>query len=160
MEPWYEIDTYLATMRSMMDSVVFIFVIIIFLVLAFGLVNTLVMAVYERVREIGLMLALGVSPKNIMAQILAEAVLLLGVGLALGNLAAWLAILPIRDGLDLSFIAEGLADMGAGATLVPSLRLQDVVTANVLVLVLGFVASLSPAWRASRLEPVEAISKT
>ncbi len=158
--PWYEVDTYLATMQSMMDSVVVIFVVIIFLVLAFGLANTLVMAVYERVREIGLMLALGVTPKNVMAQILAEAILLLGTGLVVGNVIAWLTILPIRDGIDLTAFAEGLADMGAGTTLVPSLQLQDVIVANVLVLVLGFFASISPAWRASRLEPVEAISKT
>ncbi len=49
--------------------------------------------------------------------------------------------------------------MGAAAVLYPQLRLEDVVLANIVVLVLGFLASLSPAWRASRYQPVEAITK-
>ncbi len=48
---------------------------------------------------------------------------------------------------------------GASSILYPELELDDMVTANVVVLVLGFVASLSPAWRASRYEPIEAITK-
>ena len=48
---------------------------------------------------------------------------------------------------------------GAAAVLYPALRWEDVVLANVVVIVLGFIASLSPAWRASRYEPVEAITK-
>ena len=58
---WYEVDTYLGTMLSVMDGFVMVWVIVIFLALSFGLVNTLVMAVFERVREIGLMLALGMK---------------------------------------------------------------------------------------------------
>ena len=158
-EPWYEVDTFLSTMRTMMDSFVYIWVMIVFLALSFGLVNTLVMAVFERVREIGLMLALGVTPRNIMAQIVAEAILLLAVGLALGNVVALLSLAALKGGVDLSMFAKGLEQMGAGSVLVPSVQLPDVLLANGLVLVLGFFASLSPAWRASRLEPVEAISK-
>lgn len=158
-EPWFEVDTFLSSMRQFMDSFVFIWVIIVFLALSFGLVNTLVMAVFERVREIGLMLALGVTPRNIRAQILAEALLLLAVGLVLGNVAAGATLLPLRGGLDLSMVSEGMQQFGASSLLVPKVATRDVVLANVLVLVLGFFASLSPAWRASRLEPVEAISK-
>jgi ABC-type lipoprotein release transport system permease subunit len=49
--------------------------------------------------------------------------------------------------------------MGAASVLYPELTAADMVTANVIVLALGFVASLSPAWRASRYEPIEAITK-
>ena len=49
--------------------------------------------------------------------------------------------------------------MGVASVLYPQLRLDDVILANVVVLVLGFFASLSPAWRASNLEPIEAITK-
>jgi ABC-type lipoprotein release transport system permease subunit len=52
-KPWYDIDSYLAAMFNMMDGFVLVWVIIIFLALSFGLVNTLVMAIFERVREIG-----------------------------------------------------------------------------------------------------------
>ena len=156
---WYEVDTYLGTMMTVMDGFVLIWVVVIFLALSFGLVNTLVMAVFERVREIGLMMALGMKPAAILGQIIIESMLLLAVGLAIGDLLAWASIQPIRDGLDISIVAEGMEMMGASSTLYPKLLMKDVVLANVVVLILGFLASLSPAWRASRYEPVEAITK-
>ena len=156
---WNEVDAYLGTMLSVMDGFVLVWVIVIFLALSFGLVNTLVMAVFERVREIGLMLALGMKPGNILGQILIESMLLLVIGLTIGNVLAWVTIKPLEGGIDISIVAEGMAMMGASSMLYPELRLQDVVMANVVVLVLGFLASLSPAWRASRYEPIEAITK-
>jgi ABC-type lipoprotein release transport system permease subunit len=156
---WAELDTYLGTMLRVMDGFVLIWVVVIFLALSFGLVNTLVMAVFERVREIGLMLALGMKPGNILGQILIESMLLLIIGLGIGNLLAWLTIKPLESGIDISIVAEGMEMMGASSMLYPLLRMEDVVLANVVVLVLGFLASLSPAWRASRYEPIEAITK-
>jgi ABC-type lipoprotein release transport system permease subunit len=133
---WTELDTYLGTMLRVMDGFVIVWVIIIFLALSFGLVNTLVMAVFERVREIGLMLALGMKPSSILGQIVIESMMLLVIGLAIGNLM-----------------------MGAASVLYPQLRFEDVILANTVVLILGFFASLSPAWRASRFQPIEAITK-
>jgi ABC-type lipoprotein release transport system permease subunit len=156
---WTELDTYLGTMLVVMDGFVLIWVVVIFLALSFGLVNTLVMAVFERVREIGLMLALGMKPGNILGQILIESMLLLMIGLGIGNALAWLTIKPLESGIDISIVAEGMAMMGASSMLYPQLRMEDVVLANVVVLILGFLASLSPAWRASRYEPIEAITK-
>ena len=156
---WYEVDTYLGTMLDVMDGFVLIWVVIIFLALSFGLVNTLVMAVFERVREIGLMMALGMKPGAILGQIIIESMLLLAVGLAIGDVLAWVSVQPIKDGLDISIVAEGMEMMGASSVLYPKLYLDDVVLANIVVMILGFLASLSPAWRASRYEPVEAITK-
>ena len=156
---WYEIDTYLGTMLSVMDGFVLVWVVVIFLALSFGLVNTLVMAVFERVREIGLMLALGMKPGSILGQILIESMLLLALGLAAGNLLAWATIMPLRDGIDVSIVGEGMEMWGASSMLYPKLYLNDMVLASGVVLLLGFLASLSPAWRASRYEPVEAITK-
>ncbi len=158
-QPWTELDTYLGTMLEVMDGFVLIWVIVIFLALSFGLVNTLVMAVFERVREIGLMLALGMKPSSILGQIIIESMLLLVFGLAIGNALAWASIEPLKGGIDISIVAEGMEMMGAAAVLYPQLRMEDVILANVVVLVLGFLASLSPAWRASRYQPVEAITK-
>ncbi len=156
---WYELDTYLGAMINMMDGFVLVWVIVIFLALSFGLVNTLVMAVFERIREIGLMLALGMRPSSIVGQVIVESLLLLCIGLALGNLFAWFAVTSLKDGIDVSGVAQGMEMMGASSMLYPVLDIKDVITANVVVLVLGFLASLSPAWRASRYQPVEAITK-
>jgi ABC-type lipoprotein release transport system permease subunit len=157
--PWPQLDSYLGSMLKVMDGFVLVWMIVIFLALSFGLVNTLVMAVFERVREIGLMLALGMRPANILGQIIVESALLLIIGLALGNVLAWASIVPLKDGIDISGVAEGMEMFGAASILYPEQELQDTITANVVVLVLGFLASLSPAWRASRYDPIEAITK-
>jgi ABC-type lipoprotein release transport system permease subunit len=158
-QPWYGLEKYLGSMLEMMDGFILVWIVVVFLALAFGLVNTLVMAVFERVREIGLMLALGMTPRNIRAQIIAESTLLLALGLAVGDVLAWVSIEPLKGGVDLSIVGQGMEYFGAGAVLYPALRWEDVILANVVVIVLGFIASLSPAWRASRYEPVEAITK-
>ena len=157
---WYELDSYLGYMLNMMDGFVLVWVIIIFLALSFGLVNTLAMAIFERVREIGLILALGMRPSMIVYQILLESLLLLSIGLTAGNVLAILTIKPLESGLDISVVAEGLAMMGASSMLYPSLRLHDIILANSVVLILGTLASILPAWRAAKLNPVQAINTT
>lgn len=157
--PWQELNAYLGSMLGVMDGFVLVWMIVVFLALSFGLVNTLVMAVFERIREIGLMLALGMRPASILGQIVIESSLLLVMGLVIGNALAWASVVPLKDGIDISGLAQGMEMFGASSILYPELKLQDVITANVVVLVLGFFASLSPAWRASRYEPIEAITK-
>ncbi len=157
---WYEIDTYLAAMFRMMDGFVLVWVIIIFLALSFGLVNTLVMAIFERIREIGLIQALGMRPSLIVYQILLESLLLLLIGLAIGNSLAIITVKPLESGLDISIVAEGMAMMGASSVLYPSLTLYDMVLANTVVIILGVLTSILPAWRAAKLDPVRALNST
>ncbi len=158
--PWYEIDTYLGSMLAMMDGFVLVWIIIVFLALSFGLVNTLVMAVFERVREIGLMQALGMRPSTILYQILMESLLLLLIGLVLGNVIAVGTVMPLQDGIDISVVAEGMEMMGTSSTLYPALKLNDMIMANVIVIVLGLLTSILPAWRAASYNPIEALNKT
>jgi ABC-type lipoprotein release transport system permease subunit len=157
--PWMELESYLYSMMSMMDGFVLVWIIVIFLALSFGLINTLMMAVFERIREIGLMQALGMRPSSILYLVLMESMLLLALGLLTGNVLALASILPLKEGIDLSAVAKGMEMMGAGSTLYPALKLRDLATANVVVIVLGLVTSLLPAWHASRYSPVEAITK-
>lgn len=157
--PWYELDAYLGTMLSTMDGFVLVWIIVVFLTLSFGLVNTLAMAVFERIREIGLMQALGMRPSMILIQVLLETFLLLAVGLAAGNLLAVVSVAALSDGIDLSIVSEAMQWMGVANVLYPALEIRDLVTTNVVVMVLGLLAGLSPAWRASRYQPVEALTK-
>jgi len=158
--PWTTLDPYLDTMLRVQDGFSLVFMVIVFAVLSFGLVNTLAMAVFERVRELGLMQALGMRPRAILALVLLESLYLLLLGLAVGNLLAWLSIRPLASGIDLSIVAEGMAMMGIGTTLYPALAAWDMLAATVVVVVLGLLASLLPAWRAARLDPVRAINST
>ncbi len=157
--PWMELESYLYGMMGMMDGFILVWTIVVFLALSFGLINTLMMAVFERVREIGLMQALGMKPSSILYLILMESLLLLLLGLLAGNILAIASILPLREGIDLSGVARGMEMFGAGSTLYPVLDLHDLATANTVVIVLGLVTSLLPAWHASRYSPVEAITK-
>jgi len=157
---WYELDAYLKYMLKTMDGFVLVWVIIIFLTLSFGLVNTLVMAVFERIREIGLIQALGMRPSMIVYQILIESLLLLLIGLGLGNLLAFITVKPLESGLDISIVAEGMAMMGVSSVLYPTLTLHDMLLANAVVIILGMLTSILPAWRASQLDPIRAINSS
>jgi ABC-type lipoprotein release transport system permease subunit len=159
-QPWMTLDAYLGTMLSIQGTINLVIMIVIFIALSFGLVNTLVMAVFERVREIGLMMALGMRPQWIMYQVLLESVMLLGLGLLIGNVLAAATILPLESGIDISVVAEGLEMAGMGSTLYPSLAAQDMLMATGVVLALGLAASIIPAWRASRYNPIQALAKT
>lgn len=155
---WEDLNAYLATMLNVMDGFVLVWMLVVFIALSFGLVNTLVMAIFERTREFGLMLALGMRPTYILNQVILESIFLLTLGLCAGTTLAWLSIKPLESGIDLSAVAEGMAMMGAGSMLYPSLTAKDILTANIVVIVLGFVASLLPAWRASKLQAVKAMN--
>ncbi len=157
---WTQLDEYLSLMVGVMDGFVLVFMIVIFLALSFGLINTLMMAIFERIREIGLMRALGMRPSAIVYQVLMESMILLALGLLIGNAVALASLLPLRDGIDLSMVSEGLEMAGMGSTLYPALNASDFMLASVVVILLGLVSSLLPAWRASQYRPVEAIAKT
>lgn len=157
---WIDLEPVLVSMADMYDVILFVWYLIIFLAMSFGLVNTLLMAVFERTREIGLFQALGMKPGLILGQILIESLMLLVVGLALGNLTIWLTMFAIGEGIDMSVIAQGAEAFNMPPMLYFKLALGDIVNANMLVMILGLVASLYPAWRATRAVPVEAITRT
>ena len=157
---WLDLDPYLATMMRVMNGFVLVWMVVIFLALSFGLVNTLMMAVFERVREIGLMRALGMRPSAILYQILVESLMLLVLGLLAGNLLALGTIVPLRDGIDISAVSQGLEMMGASSVLYPVLMWPDLLLANAVVITLGMITSLLPAWRATQYRPVEALTRT
>ena len=156
--PWYEANAYLGSMMAMMDGFVLVWIIVIFLALSFGLVNTLVMAVFERIREIGLMQALGMRPTMILYQILLESFLLLFIGLLIGNVLAVATIIPLQSGIDISAVAKGMEMMGSSSMLYPALKIEDIVLANVIVIILGLLTSILPAWRAASYDPIKALN--
>lgn len=158
-QPWFEIDGYLGSMLSVMDGFVLVWIVVLFLALSFGLANTLVMAVFERVREIGLMLALGMRPLLILWQILIESVLLLVVGLIIGNALGVSSIALVADGIDISGVADGLEMAGMGTVLYPLLLTKDLLTANCVVLLLGLLTCFFPAWQAAHYDPIRALNK-
>ena len=86
--------------------------------------------------------------------------MLLVLGLVMGNLVAIGTIVLLKDGIDISAVAEGMEMMGASSMLYPVLQWPDLLLANTVVIVLGIITSLLPAWRAAQYRPVEALSRT
>jgi len=134
--------------------------VVVFIAMGFGVVNTILMAVFERMREFGLLKALGMRPGAIVAEVLGEAVFLLILGTALGNLLGWASVAALSvHGIDLSAMAAGMEMWGLSRVVYPVLSSQDLVLANVVVLVLGLVVSVYPAIKAARFTPVEAMRR-
>ncbi|MGD2082445.1 MAG: ABC transporter permease [Chromatiales bacterium] len=157
--PWPELEPLLKVMLKVTDGFMYIWYLVVFLAMSFGLINTLLMAVFERTREIGLLMALGMRPGAVLVQVLLESALLLVLGLVLGNGLTGLTLWALHDGIDLSRFAEGLAMMGYSPVIYPALIPRDAIGANLLVILLGIAASLYPAWRAARTVPVEALAR-
>ena len=158
--PWTDVQPLLVLTEKVNNVVLLIWFAVVFAAMAFGLINTLLMAVFERTREFGLFQALGMPPRFIIGQVLIESLMLLMLALVLGNLASWASVASLRGGIDLSAFSEGLEMVGVSPVIYPALAAGDVTAANVIVVVLGVLASLYPAWRASRYVPVEAITRT
>lgn len=158
--PWTEVQPLLVLTEKVNNVVLLIWFAVVFAAMAFGLINTLLMAVFERTREFGLFQALGMPPRFIIGQVLIESLMLLMLALVLGNLASWASVASLRGGIDLSAFSEGLEMVGMSPVIYPALAAGDITAANVIVVVLGVLASLYPAWRASRYVPVEAITRT
>lgn len=158
-QPWMALQPLLVLTESVTDGLLMFWYGIVFLAISFGLINTLLMAVFERTREFGLVQALGMSPPLILGQVLLEALMLLLVALVGGNLLFWATYVWVGEGIDLSAFAEGFELAGISPIIVPAASLLDFVTANLFVFVLGLAASLYPAWRAARQVPVEAITR-
>lgn len=155
---WDEIDPFLAAVVNTSGSMTFIITVIIFIALSFGFLNTVLMAIFERTREIGLMGALGVRPRTVVFQIMLETAMLLLLGMLIGNVVAVLSLQLMSDGISLSGFADMAGEFGMSPSLVPDFRIQDIIVSDAMVVGLGTLATLIPARRAAKVDPVNAMN--
>lgn len=158
-QTWRTIAPMVGAMVKVFEGFLLIWYLVVFIAIAFGLVNTLLMAVFERAREIGLCQALGMKPSWIVGQVLFESLFLLAIGLIIGNLITWGTLILTADGLDFSRYAAGYEMAGMNSLIYPVLGFTDILIANFLIIGLGLVASFYPAWRAASYVPVDAITR-
>jgi ABC-type lipoprotein release transport system permease subunit len=158
---WQQILPLLTAMLKLYDNFILIWFVVVFVAMGFGIVNTTLMAVFERMREFGVLKALGMRPGRIVAIIETEAFFILIFGLVIGNVLGLLSCWALSfNGIDLSALAQGVEYAGMARIIYPVLRIQDVVDANLVVLGLGLLVSLYPAVKAARFRPVEALMHT
>lgn len=155
---WRELSPLLVFMEQWMAAGLQLLIIIIMLALAFGIVNTMLMAVLERVREVGVMVALGMKRSRVFLMIMIETIFLSTAGGPLGLLAGYFTVSWLgTSGIDLSDYSEGLEAIGYDSVLYPVLYMSDYIRITAGVLITAMLASVYPAWKAIRMEPVDAI---
>jgi len=155
---WGQLLPLLKGYLSMFDSFMLLWYLVVFMAMAFGLVNTMLMAVLERTREFGLLKALGMKPIWIIRNVLIECLILLILGLFAGNLLGFATIQSLGNGIDMSFVAQGSEFFGMGHIVVPFLTVKDVLSVNAVILILGLLVCLYPAIKAGRITPVAAMA--
>ncbi|MFV5702570.1 ABC transporter permease [Flavobacterium sp. XS2P12] len=157
---WKEIAPELGLTVSVGDQMVFIFMGIILLALAFGIVNTMMMAVLERTREIGMLLALGMNKFKIFMMILLETFFLILAGCPVGILLAFAAIgITQKTGIDFSRFSDVYSSFGYSSIIYPNLTSRQFVIIMLLVLLTALFSALFPARKALQLNPAESLKK-
>lgn len=157
---WMEIAPELGLTVSVGDQMVFIFMGIILLALAFGIVNTMMMAVLERTREIGMLLALGMNKFKIFMMILLETFFLILAGCPVGILLAFTTIgITQRTGINFSRFSDVYSSFGYSSIIYPSLTSRQFVIIMLLVLLTALFSALFPARRALQLNPAESLKE-
>ena len=157
--PWQQVQPLLIVHLDLYETFTFIWYLVVFVAMGFGIVNTTLMAVFERMREFGLLKALGMRPMRIVKNILTESAWILLIGMACGTAAGIVSCRLLSfTGIDLSAFAKGTEYFGMTRIIFPELIGKDLLTANAVVMVLGLIISLYPAVKAARFTPVEAMS--
>jgi ABC-type lipoprotein release transport system permease subunit len=165
--PSYEIDsweTLRPEMRQTMDTKAAVsgfFGLIVLLIASIGILNLMLMAVFERTREMGVLAALGMKGRQIMELFLLEGALIGVVGAVIGCVVG-AVILFIFGQIGLDFSAMSNSNMGEvtalmGDRIYTSYSVSGIIMQGIAVAVIAALASLFPAWQASRQEPAEAL---
>ncbi len=157
-ETWKDLLPMLEAYVRIFDGFMYIWYVVVFIAMGFGIVNTSLMAIFERVREFGLLRALGMKPWRVIASVLTESMFTLIVGIVVGNFLGMVSVFLMKDnGLDLALFGKGAEFFGMSRVIYPVLTLNDVISVNFVIFFLGTIVSLYPAIRAAQITPVEAM---
>ena len=157
-ETWKELLPMLEAYVGIFNSFMYVWYVVVFIAMGFGIVNTSLMAIFERVREFGLLRALGMKPWWVIRSVLTESLFILMVGILTGNLLGVASVFLMKDnGLNLALFGKGAEFFGMSRIIYPVITLHDLISINFIILFLGFFVSLYPAIRAAQITPVEAM---
>lgn len=155
---WDEIAPEMMQWVGFFDGIIQVILIVVLLVIAAGIMNTILMGVFERTKEFGLMMALGTKRYQVMTVVLFESVILALLGILLGVILG-LGVVGYfhKFGIDLSGFAEVRKNFYLGQFIYPIPSMKHLLTSVILLFIDTVVFSIYPAWRAASVEPVEAM---
>jgi putative ABC transport system permease protein len=158
---WAEISPDLSFMNEFTGFMMMILLIIILMALAFGLLNTMLMTIFERTRELGVLISVGMSKKRVFLMILLETTFLVISGALFGSLLGALTVNSTNStGVDLTrFGADAFSDFGFAPIIYPSLENSYYLYLALLVLITSFLAAVYPAFKALKLNPADAVRR-
>lgn len=156
---WAEISPDLSYMQEMTDFMLLIMIGIILLALAFGLVNTMLMAVFERISELGMLMAVGMNKQKVFLMILIETTFITIIGAIGGVILSLVSILIFgKIGIDFSKVGgDSLHEFGYDSVVYPHIEPTSFIYLGILVVLTALLATLFPAIKAIRLRPAEAV---
>ncbi len=158
-QSWRQRDPVLVLSLEVYEYFIYLFLLIIFTAVAFTIVNSFLMVIYERIREFGVMMALGVLPRRIRRMLYWETAFLTLLGSALGIVLSFVIFgYWHRHGLDLSATSQALAKLGISPVIYPEIVISDILIGLVVINFLTWIAVLYPAYKASRFKVVDALN--
>jgi ABC-type lipoprotein release transport system permease subunit len=155
---WKEIQPELAMLTDYVQQIYAIFMVIILAALAFGIVNTMLMVVLERTKELGMLTAIGMNKRKVFSMIMLESVFLSLIGGVSGMFTGWIVILiTAKNGINFVKYAEGMEAFGYSAHVFPEISFGFFIMLTFMIILTGIISSIYPALKALKLNPVEAI---
>ncbi len=155
---WKELAPELKLMDEMIGLQLSIFMGVILFALLFGITNTMLMSVLERVREFGVLMAIGMKRKKVFSMIILETITLAIVGGIVGMILAIITITYFGfAGINLAAFAAGLSDWGLGTILYPVLPISFYLSITIMILLTAVFSAMYPAIKAIKLKPAKAI---
>jgi putative ABC transport system permease protein len=139
-------------LSKMIDAMTFFIKLMLIAIVLISIMNVMIMAVYERIREIGTIAAIGTLPNKILSMFLIEGLCLGIVGTVIGTIAGTILIF-ILNSLKITFSFA----QHAGLLLTAKISSSDIIAMSATVIIVSVIASLQPAYKASKMEPIKAL---
>ena len=156
--PWNVVSPELGYANEMMSQLLYLFIAIILFALSFGIINTMLMAVLERNKELAMLMSIGMNRPMVFLMIVIETVFISMIGGPLGVLLGYFTINYYGNvGIDLSIVSEGLENFGVGSMVYTELETVFYVNVTIMVLISALLSSIYPAWKALQVNPAEGV---
>ena len=159
-EDYREIAPETALMESLIEMMLWVVIAVVMFALIFGIINTMLMAVLERYRELGMLMSVGMGRSKVFLMIVLETVLLSVVGAPLGMLLGAITIyFTQKYGIDLSAFSDAMRQYGLIELIRPEVSSDIYWQISLAIVLTAIVGAIYPAWKAVSLRPVDAIRK-